>query len=201
MFFFVNDYPGNINKIIKKEFALFNLSTNYSQNTYSCKSNIYDANLTVKLIKKLNIDLLFIDNYLIQEKWEEKVSKFCKTVSISDYLDRKSYCNFYINYNVPYENINAIGKQWIRRYCLALSKETLGQIRGKFATLPIPGESVTLNASDLLSQAKDEQEALRTELKEVLDQLTYTAMMEDDAKIAEAAGQINSSIPMKIYVG
>ena len=94
--FFVNDYPGNINKIIQKEFALFNLSTNYSQYSYSYKSNIYDANLTVKLIKKLNIDLLFIDNYLIQEKWEEKVSKFCKIVFISDYLDRKSHCNFYI---------------------------------------------------------------------------------------------------------
>jgi hypothetical protein len=103
--------------------------------------------------------------------------------------------------NVPYENINAIGKQWIRRFALALSKETLGQIRGKFAQIPIPGESVTLNHSELLAQAKEEQEALRTELKELLDQLTYTALMEDDAKIAEAAGQINTAIPMKIYVG
>ena len=31
--------------------------------------------------------------------------------------------------NIPYENINSIGKQWIRRFALALSKETLGQIR------------------------------------------------------------------------
>lgn len=103
--------------------------------------------------------------------------------------------------NVPYENINAIGKQWIRRFALALSKETLGQIRGKFATLPIPGDSVTLNHSELLSQAQTEQEALRTELKELLDQLTYTSLMEDDAKISEAAAQVNNTIPMKIYVG
>ena len=33
--------------------------------------------------------------------------------------------------NIPYENINAIGKQWIRKYGLALCKEMLGQIRGK----------------------------------------------------------------------
>jgi hypothetical protein len=33
--------------------------------------------------------------------------------------------------NIPYENINSIGKQWIRKYSLALSKETLGQVRGK----------------------------------------------------------------------
>ena len=49
--------------------------------------------------------------------------------------------------NVPYQNINAIGKQWIRNYALALSKEVLGQVRGKFGSIPIPGESVTLNAS------------------------------------------------------
>ena len=41
--------------------------------------------------------------------------------------------------NVPFQNINAIGKQWIRRYALALSKETLAHIRGKFSTIPIPG--------------------------------------------------------------
>ena len=63
--------------------------------------------------------------------------------------------------NLPYENINSIGKQWIRRFALALAKEMLGQIRGKFATVPIPGESVTLNASDLLSQARAEQDQLR----------------------------------------
>ena len=34
----------------------------------------------------------------------------------------------------PFENINSIGKQWIRRFALSLTKEMLGQIRGKFAT-------------------------------------------------------------------
>ena len=63
--------------------------------------------------------------------------------------------------NIPYDNINSVGKQWIRRFSLALSKETLGQIRGKFGTIPIPGENLTLNASDLLSQAQAEQAALR----------------------------------------
>jgi len=124
-----------------------------------------------------------------------------------EYSDRKSGIGGVNNVNtapfdnIPYQNINAIGKQWIRRYALALSKETLGQVRGKFSTVPIPGEAVTLNHSELLSQAKEEQEKLRTELKEVLDQLTYSALMEDDAKIAESAGQINSAIPMKIFVG
>ena len=60
--------------------------------------------------------------------------------------------------NIPFNSINSIGKQWIRRFALALTKEMLGQVRGKFSTIPIPGEAVTLNHSELLSQGKEEKE-------------------------------------------
>ncbi|MHC4316107.1 MAG: hypothetical protein ACYSW3_27000, partial [Planctomycetota bacterium] len=59
--------------------------------------------------------------------------------------------------NIPYANVNSIGKQWIRRFALALCKETLGQTRSKFATIPIPGESVTLNGSALISEGRETQ--------------------------------------------
>jgi len=103
--------------------------------------------------------------------------------------------------NLPYENINAIGKQWIRRFALALSKETLGTIRSKFSTIPIPGDSVTLDGKDLLTQAHTEQKDLREELKTILDELTYTKLMEDDAKLMEAVNTIDKHIPLKVYVG
>jgi len=103
--------------------------------------------------------------------------------------------------NVPYANINAIGKQWIRRFALALAKETLGQIRGKFAVVPIPGENVTLNAADLLGQAKEEQTALRTELKETLDQLTYAQLAATDSTLQDSTGKVLQNIPIGIFVG
>ena len=104
--------------------------------------------------------------------------------------------------NIPYENINSIGKQWIRRFALALSKETLGQIRGKFGgSVPIPGESVSLNASDLLSQAKAEQDALREELKTILDELTYNKLLETDKAMIDSAKAIVTESPLKIFVG
>ena len=103
--------------------------------------------------------------------------------------------------NVGYETINSIGKQWIRRFCLALCKETLGQIRGKFGTLPIPGNDVQLNGSDLLSQAKEEQQMLRDELKEVLDTLTYDKLTESDAAMVENNVKIQSQIPVNIFTG
>jgi len=103
--------------------------------------------------------------------------------------------------NLPYENINAIGKQWIRRFALALSKETLGQIRGKFNPIPIPGSDITLNASDLLSQAQNEQEKLREELKTILDELTYAELAKRDAEITEAVNVIQTKVPMLIFQG
>ncbi len=103
--------------------------------------------------------------------------------------------------NIPYENINGIGKQWIRRFALSISKETLGLTRSKFATIPIPGESVTLNGSDLVSQAKDEQEKLREELKTVLDEMRYGELMSGDADLIENANRIQQKIPLLIFVG
>tara|TARA_R100000808_G_C2151829_1_gene160994 strand:+ start:3031 stop:4284 length:1254 start_codon:yes stop_codon:yes gene_type:complete len=103
--------------------------------------------------------------------------------------------------NIPYENINSIGKQWIRRFALSLSKETLGLTRSKFATIPIPGESVTLNGEQLASQAREEQEKLREELKTILDEMTYGQLMSSDAELIENANKIQQKIPLLIFVG
>tara|TARA_R110002126_G_scaffold42685_4_gene122906 strand:- start:666 stop:1079 length:414 start_codon:yes stop_codon:yes gene_type:complete len=103
--------------------------------------------------------------------------------------------------NLPFQNINAIGKQWIRRYALALSKETLSHIRGKFTTIPIPGESVTLNHSELMSQAKEEQKALKEELKTMLDEMTYKAIAEQEAALLTAVDTAQQEVPLLIYHG
>ena len=103
--------------------------------------------------------------------------------------------------NIPFENINSMGKQWIRKYCLALCKEMLGQIRGKFASIPIPGESVTLNASDLLSQAKEEQADLRTKLAEMIKEMEYPALAKSDQELTDAASNVMKVTPLPIFVG
>lgn len=103
--------------------------------------------------------------------------------------------------NIPFENINSMGQQWIRKYSLALCKEMLGQIRGKFTTMPIPGESVTLNHAELLSQAKDEQQQLKDKLKELLDTLTYEELAKTDQELTDAAANILKVTPLPIFVG
>tara|TARA_B100000963_G_C22624429_1_gene671601 strand:+ start:370 stop:1647 length:1278 start_codon:yes stop_codon:yes gene_type:complete len=103
--------------------------------------------------------------------------------------------------NIPYESINAIGKQWIRRFALALTKETLGQVRSKFASLPIPGEAVNLNGDALLSQAKDEQDKLREELKTTLDEMTYAKIAEQEATLMQSVNNSSKLVPLLIYQG
>ena len=92
--------------------------------------------------------------------------------------------------NVPYANptykfINSVGRQWIRKYTLALAKEMLGGIRGKYQSLPIPGETTTLDYSRLLSEAQAEKEALIIQLREDLSELTT------ERQLARTADEIN----------
>ena len=104
--------------------------------------------------------------------------------------------------NLPFDRINSIGQQWIRRFALALSKETLGQIRGKFGgVVPIPGDSITLNASDLLSQASSEQQILREELNKQLDEMLYAKLVETDKAMIDNTNAIVGNTPLKIFVG
>ena len=108
--------------------------------------------------------------------------------------------------NVPYLNmvyttINDVGKQWIRKYTLALCKEMLGYIRGKYSALPIPGAEITLNAADLISAAQTEKDGLVVELKEILDSMSRQAQLERKQAESDALQMQMNKIPLKIYIG
>ena len=94
-----------------------------------------------------------------------------------------------------------MGKQWIRNYALALCKEMLGQIRGKFQTVPIPGESVTLNYSSLLSEAQKEKDDLRQGLTEMLKEIEYPELAKKDQEKVTAAEETLRRSPLPIFVG
>ena len=77
----------------------------------------------------------------------------------------------------------------------------LGQIRGKFQSLPIPGDSVTLNHSELLSQAKEEQQQLKDKLMEILKETEYTQLVKQDSEKADSAANAFKNSPLPIFVG
>ena len=108
--------------------------------------------------------------------------------------------------NAPYEhmkygNINSVGRQWIFKYTLALVKENLGYIRGKYGSIPIPNGETSLNAGDLLTAAGNEKQGLVEELRTMLDTMTRAKLLE--AKRAETE-HLNVSLngtPLAIYIG
>jgi hypothetical protein len=107
--------------------------------------------------------------------------------------------------NVPYANpnytqINSIGKVWIRQYTLALAKEMLAYIRGKYGTVPVPGAEVTLNQADLLTDARSEKEALLTQLRATLDEVSRKAQLEKQSMEAEYAQKMLVNAPLTIYI-
>ncbi len=108
--------------------------------------------------------------------------------------------------NVPYTNptyafINEPGRQWIRRYALALSKEMLGGIRGKYQSLPIPGETTTLDYARLLSEASAEKTALIEELQKLLEETTRLKQLERKNQEAQQTQETYYKIPYHIYIG
>tara|TARA_R100001509_G_C4883265_1_gene220963 strand:+ start:1478 stop:2635 length:1158 start_codon:yes stop_codon:yes gene_type:complete len=108
--------------------------------------------------------------------------------------------------NAPYENmvytqINDVGKQWIRKYGLALAKELLGMIRSKYSSVPIPNAEVNLDGDTLRSEANAEKEQLITQLREYLDQSSRRSLMEAERDESEYLQDKLGRIPINIYVG
>ncbi len=108
--------------------------------------------------------------------------------------------------NVPYNNpvysqINSVGKQWVFQYTLAIAKEILGYIRGKYQSVPVPGDAVTLNGNDLLQAAAEEKKNLLEALRLMLDDTSRQKQLEKKAAEAESIQTTLTNIPMAIYIG
>ena len=108
--------------------------------------------------------------------------------------------------NAPYDRpiyayINEPGRQWIRKYTLALTKEMLGSIRGKYQTIPIPGSETTLDYSRLLMEAAAEKDALISQLREDLESTTTLKQAErSTAESEQTQLQYTVDSPYQIYI-
>ena len=108
--------------------------------------------------------------------------------------------------NVPYKfitysSINAPGRQWIRKFTAALSKELLGIIRSKYSALPIPDAEVTLDGEGLKAEGREEKTQLLEELKEFLDSVSLTEKLKAEAEESNAQREVLAKAPLQIYIG
>lgn len=172
------------------EDAIYTRNSHYSYEIKNNKLRIYPQPTSASPSK------FFVEFFVEEDAWNDDGDRTSGTDGVNN-------LNTIPFENIPYQNINAIGKQWIRRFALSLSKEMLGHVRSKFASIPIPGEAITLNGPDLISQAQAEQDKLREELKTTLDELTYAKLSELDSI---TLGNVNKALervpyPIPVVVG
>ena len=103
--------------------------------------------------------------------------------------------------NPNYDEINSIGRQWIFEYTLAISKEILGYIRGKYSTIPIPDADVTLNQADLLSSATDDKNKLIERLRSFLDETSRDKLLERKSNEDDFLQKELNKVPYTIFIG
>jgi hypothetical protein len=133
-------------------------------------------------------------------------------VVVSDYVSSANLFTSGSNYavvsdysNVPYQEVkysklNSVARQWIRKFFLALCKENLGRILQKYSTVPIPGGEVTLDGSELRSEATAEKEVLMSQLRENLEASGRSALMDAKANEAEKMQDTLKMVPLGIYI-
>jgi hypothetical protein len=76
----------------------------------------------------------------------------------------------------------------------------LGYVRGKYATVPIPGAEIALNQSDLLTDARDEKSKLLEQLRATLDIASRKTQLENQALESEAIQKTLINSPLAIYI-
>ena len=103
--------------------------------------------------------------------------------------------------NPSYNDINSVGRQWIFEYTLAIAKEMLGYIRGKYSSIPIPDSEITLNQSDLISAATAEKNALIERLRAYFDETSRDKLLERRANENDFLQKELNKVPYTIYIG
>ena len=107
-----------------------------------------------------------------------------------------------VNYDfMKYSNINDVGKQWIRKYTLALAKELLGIVRSKYGNIPIPNAEVSMDGDTLRAEATAEKEQLIEQLRENLEQTSRKALFEAQRDESDAQQETLRKVPYPVYIG
>ncbi len=108
--------------------------------------------------------------------------------------------------NIPYKfitytEINSMGRNWIRKYTLALAKELLGIIRSKYASLPLPNGEVSMDGEALKSEGREEKANLLEELSTFLENVSKKEQALTEQEVANAQQEVLNKAPLKIYIG
>ena len=102
---------------------------------------------------------------------------------------------------ITYSEINSMGRNWIRKYTLALAKELLGIIRSKYASLPLPNGEVSMDGEALKAEGREEKANLLEELSTFLEAVSKKEQAATEQEVANSQQEVLNKAPLKIYIG
>ena len=102
---------------------------------------------------------------------------------------------------ITYSEINSMGRNWIRKYTLALAKELLGIIRSKYAALPLPNGEVSMDGEALKAEGREEKANLLEELTTFLEAVSKKEQALTEQEVANSQQEVLNKAPLKIYIG
>jgi hypothetical protein len=159
----------------------------FTFNIVNNKIRIFPIPSSTSIMTTLYFDYIVRDEYFAN-------GTIVKADVVSDYSD--------VQYDfIAYRKINDVGRQWIRKYTLALVKELLGAVREKYSTIPIPGSEVSLDGAALRAEAQTEKDNLMTQLRETLDDLSRKNQFEYRNTEAQQTQEMLQKVPLAIYIG
>ena len=134
--------------------------------------------------------------------WVEFISKSQRsTASIVEAYDKIKMVSGVPYKNPKYDEINSVGRSWIFEMTLAICKEMLGYVRGKYETIPIPNAEITLNQADLIAASREEKEALLTSLRAFFDETSREKLLERRTMESNFVMEELDRVPRVIYIG
>lgn len=152
------------------------------------------VNNQLKIFPIPQTDFTLYFQYIVKEHRSNQAVSSSRANVASDYSNMPYQA-------MTYSSINEVGKQWIRKYTLALAKELLGAIREKFQTIPIPGNEISLDGAALRAEAQSELQHLIEQLRETLEEISNKNQMQIQAEQSDHHQHVLNKIPLLIYVG
>ena len=134
--------------------------------------------------------------------WVEFMLKSDRSsASIVEACEKIKYVSGVPYKNPTYKEINSVGRSWIFEFTLAICKEMLGYVRGKYETIPIPNAEITLNQADLIAAAREEKEALLASLRAFFDETSREKLLERRTMESNFVMEELDRVPRVIYIG
>ena len=162
------------------------------------RSNVsyYHVGDTLRLFPRPKTALALWIEYTVQ------VNPFAPTGSLSadpsiDGISNLSNVPFT---DINYQDINPMGRYWIRQNTFALCMEELGRIRRKFKSIPIPNGDVNLDGDELVREGLDKQEKLEAQLRADLEKLTNLELARQETEQIDLYNKQLQAFPSGLYL-